>query len=548
MENLGNISIGIHHIVNYHVLWQSIKSFSIMSKRTYNILFHLHTVSGIVTSVALYVIFFTGSFAFFRDEIVNWERGHNVEVAEEIQLDFDDTFKQMSNEKSLFSRDIELKHYYNEQNIGVSLGASKDTLLSKEKAARSFYYLNTKDKSTTDYVSSYSLGEFLYRLHFFAQLPHPFGYYLSGFVAFFFLFALITGIIVHWDKIISNFYVFRPMTKLKTVWTDAHTALGVIGFPFQFVYAVTGTFFMLKVLLIAPTALALYDGDDNKLYEDLEYTHPEFEFQNSPLEKPVSINALVQQVKDNWEGFKVNEVHIFNYGDTGMHVSVSGNLDYKDKINGYGYTIFNAAENSIYSVKDPTKKTSYLDAVKGIFYRLHLGDYGGYGLRIISFVLGLIGCFVILSGVLIWLTARNKKNIPPKKKKFNEAVVRYYLAICLSLYPVTALSFVLIQVINPAGMSLLYKFYFIGWLLITIFFIIKKDNYFTNKYTLLSGSLIGLAIPLVNGFCTGNWIWVSYAKGYDQILFIDVFWIVLSIVGLLIVGKLNVAEKKTKAD
>lgn len=49
-----------------------------MSKRTYNILFHLHTVSGIVISVALYVIFFTGSFSFFRDEIVNWERGHTV--------------------------------------------------------------------------------------------------------------------------------------------------------------------------------------------------------------------------------------------------------------------------------------------------------------------------------------------------------------------------------------------------------------------------------------------------------------------------------------
>ncbi|WP_299320897.1 PepSY domain-containing protein [uncultured Maribacter sp.] len=514
-----------------------------MSKRTYNILFHLHTVSGIVISVALYIIFFTGSFAFFRDEIANWERGHTVESSEEIKLNFDETFQHLSKEKNLYSRDVELIHYYNEQNIGVNLGASKDTLLSKEDIAGSYFYLNIKDKSTTDYVSSYSLGEFLYRLHFFAQLPQPYGYYLSGFVAFFFLFALITGIIVHWEKIISNFYVFRPMSKLKTVWTDAHTALGVIGFPFQFVYAVTGAFFMLKLLLVAPTALTLYDGDDKKLYADLEYAHPEFDFQNTPLAKPVSIDALVQQVKDNWEGFRVNEVHVFNYGDTSMHVSVSGNLAYKDKINGYGYTIFNVANNSIHSVKDPTKKTSYLDAVKGIFFRLHFGDYGGYGLRIISFILGLIGCFVILSGVLIWLTARNKKNIPPKKKKFNETVVRYYLAICLSLYPITALSFILVQVINPAGMSLLYKFYFIGWLLITTLFILKKDNYFTNKYTLLSGSIIGLTIPIVNGICTGNWIWVSYVKGYDQILFIDIFWIVISIIGLLILRKMNASKK-----
>ncbi|RYG94835.1 PepSY domain-containing protein, partial [archaeon] len=34
--------------------------------------FHTHTVSGIVISVVLFVIFFAGSFSFFRDEIINW--------------------------------------------------------------------------------------------------------------------------------------------------------------------------------------------------------------------------------------------------------------------------------------------------------------------------------------------------------------------------------------------------------------------------------------------------------------------------------------------
>ncbi|MBQ4914218.1 PepSY domain-containing protein [Maribacter sp. MMG018] len=516
-----------------------------MSKRTYNILFHLHTVSGIVISVALYVIFFTGSFAFFRDEIVNWERGHTVKAPDEITVDLDETVNNLSKEQSLFGRDIELRHYYNEQRIGVNLGASKDTLLSKDLAAGSFYYLDTKDNTTTDYASSYTLGEFLYRLHFFAQLPHPYGYYLSGFVAFFFLFAIFTGILVHWDKIIKNFYVFRPRAKLKTLWTDAHTALGVIGFPFQFVYAVTGAFFMLKLLLVAPSVLALYDGDDKKLYEDLEYSHPEFAFDNTPLPTPVSINDYVDRVKKKWKDFKVTEVHIFNYGDTNMHVSVSGNLDYKDKLNGYGYTIFKVADQSVHSVKDPTLKTSYLDVVKGIFFRLHFGDYGGYGLRIISFIMGLIGCFVILSGVLIWLTARDKKNIPLKKRKFNEGVVRYYLAICLSMYPITALSFIMVQVVNPAGMSMLYKFFFIGWLLISILFILKKDNYFTNKYSLLSGSILGLAIPIVNGIYTGNWLWVSYSKRLEQILFIDVFWILLALTGFWVLYKMNKQQKPT---
>ena len=49
-----------------------------MNKRSYNIFFHLHTISGIIISAALFVIFFTGSFSFFRDEIANWQKNEEV--------------------------------------------------------------------------------------------------------------------------------------------------------------------------------------------------------------------------------------------------------------------------------------------------------------------------------------------------------------------------------------------------------------------------------------------------------------------------------------
>jgi hypothetical protein len=57
------------------------------------------------------------------------------------------------------------------------------------------------------------MGEFLFRLHFMAQLNQvpirvgiaPFGYLIAGITAFIFLFALITGLLLHWDKIVSNF-------------------------------------------------------------------------------------------------------------------------------------------------------------------------------------------------------------------------------------------------------------------------------------------------------------------------------------------------------
>ena len=515
-----------------------------MKNRSYNILFHTHTVSGIVISVVLYIIFFAGSFSFFRDEIVNWQRNQSVEITDDIQLDFNATLDSLSSNYNLYGRDVEIKKHYIEQRVGVSLSASKDTLTNKEAKTSEFFYLDTKNYSKNSYLESYTLGEFLYRLHFLAQVPYPIGYYLSGFIAFFFLFAIITGVLIHWKKIVSNFFLFRPFGKLKNLWTDAHTSLGIIGLPFQFVYAVTGAFFMIKLLLVAPNIMVLYNGDQSKFYDDLEYSHPNYELESNSLKTDFNINSYVEKTKKIWQDFNVTEMHIFNYGNTNMHVLVNGHLNYKDKFTGTGEAIYKVNSNELIYKKDPIQNTSYLDGVKNTLFRLHFADYGGYALKILSFILGIISCFVIISGVMIWLVARDKKNIPEKKRRFNMRVVRIYLAVCLSMYPITAASFIAVKIFQPISQSFIYSFYFISWLLLSIFFIIKKDLHYINKYTLLSGSILGLLIPITNGIATKNWIWKSFSNNQFQIFFVDAFWLVLALVTLWISLKL---KKKTNS-
>lgn len=510
-----------------------------MKNRTYNILFHTHTVSGIVISVVLYIIFFAGSFSFFRDEIVNWERNEAVAVTNDIDVDFNAVLDTLNNQHILYGRDIELRKNYVEQRIGVSLSASKDTILNKDGSlAASYFYLDTKTTKQHSYLESYSLGEFLYRLHFLAQIPYPVGYYLSGFIALFFLFAIVTGVIIHWKKIISNFFVFRPLQKLKTVWTDAHTALGMIGLPFQFVYAVTGAFFMIKLLLVAPNVMVLFNGNQAKFYETLEYSHPQYEFLKNALDEDFNVNTFINKTKKLWKNFNVNEVHIFNYGNQNMHVLVSGHLDYNQQFNGIGEAIYNVKNNQLVHKKTPYT-TSYLDGVKNTLFRLHFADYGGYTLKIISFVLGLITCFVIISGVLIWLVARQKKDVPENKKRFNQKVVSIYLAICLSMYPVTALAFSIVKIATPTSQGFLYKFYFISWLLASAYFMYKRDIKFINKYTLLAGSILGYLVPVINGIVTGNWFFIALKNNYFQVFLIDVFWIVLSTITLFAFFKLK---------
>ena len=519
-----------------------------MGKRIYNILFNLHTVSGIVISVALYVIFFAGSFSFFRDDIVAWERNEQAVEDDHLPPNINAILNHIDNTYSLAGRDINLKTYYAERAIAVNLTPSKDSLATENAKQAAFFYLDPVSFEAQSYGDAYSLGEFLYRLHFFAQIYYPVGYYLSGFIAFFFLIAIITGVLVHWKKIVPNFYTFRPWAKLKTIWTDAHTALGILGLPFQFILAVTGAFFMLKALLIAPSVLALYDGNQNQLYEDLEFNKPTYAFLNHKLTELPNIEALVTKTSAKWSHFNLNEIAISNYGDANMQITLNGFLDYAVKFNAPGSITFKPQTNETTILKDPYLPASYLDSVKNVMFRLHFGDYGGYFLRIVSFILGILSCLVIISGVLIWLVARDRKNIPDKKRLFYNKVARIYMAICLSMYPVTALAFIAVKVIQPAGQTFLYWFYFGVWLLLSLYLIFKKDLKYMSDFCLIAGSILGFLIPLANGVFSNSWFWEQFALGNVQIAFVDLFWIILALLSLFAFTKSKSPVKELKGN
>jgi uncharacterized iron-regulated membrane protein len=176
-----------------------------MNNRHYNIYFHTHTVSGIVISVVLFVIFFAGSFSFFRDEINSWERSESTSLTKEIELDYTTALDTLDKKFILNGRNITISKPSNERRVAIYLEGTKDTLAPAKQKEGQFFYLDTKTFKSFTYEESYSLGEFLYRLHFLAQIPYPVGYYLSGFIALFFLFAIVTGVLLHWKKIVSNY-------------------------------------------------------------------------------------------------------------------------------------------------------------------------------------------------------------------------------------------------------------------------------------------------------------------------------------------------------
>ncbi|QEC51840.1 putative iron-regulated membrane protein [Anseongella ginsenosidimutans] len=512
-----------------------------MNLRNYNIYFHTHTISGIIICGLLYVIFFAGSFSFFKDEISSWQRGVSFEQHKETSFPYETFLDSMDREYGLAGRDLTLYFYANTLKAGVSIGPSKDTLNEKASEGGFFSYdFITKEKTT--YTESYDMAEFLYRLHFLAQLNgvvpfrlgYPFGYIIAGLVSFLFLFALITGLLVHWDKLVSNFFLFRPWSKLKTIWTDLHTVLGVIGFPYQFVFAFTGIILITNIAFIAPFTHLLYGDNPDKVYEDLGYTAAtEAEYLNKPLEQVPDIRQFIGKTEEMWPDAFIKLVTVKNYGDQGMQLAIQADADHRKSFAGTGVMVYDLHTGEVLQQKSPYGQATYVNGLRSLIYRLHFGDYGGYFLKVIYFIMGIMGCLVIVSGILIWLVARDKNSVPPHKRKFNFWLSNVYLATCLTMFPVTAFTFIAVKMNAPADQDFIYHVYFYSWLILALYYIVRRDINRTNRETLLLGAVLSLCVPVTNGIYSGNWPWKTFADGAMDIFFLDLLWIAIAVVAYI---------------
>lgn len=542
-----------------------------MKIRNYNIYFNTHTISGIIICAILYVIFFAGSFSFFKDEISAWQKSRSAYTHQATANDYDFLLDSLHTAHNLMGRDLTFYIQDNDVQAYVNMGASQDTTVKRKAAAQppregrgrgrgrgngdaAYFQYDFQRKQPASYAESYDMGEFLYRLHFLAQLNQvpirigtPFGYLVAGIVSFLFLFALITGLLLHWDKIVSNFFTFRPWNKWKTVWTDMHTALGVIGFPFQLMYAVTGVVLIINTVLILPFSKFLYDGDSQKLYTELGYNDgTTYEYRYQPLPGRIALNPYLKQVADRWPDSHVSRIYVKNYGDESMHIAIEATPDFSSNFAGVGKIVFHPATQSIVHEKSPVGSASYVDHVKALVYRLHFGDFGGYPVKVTFFVLGIMGCLVIISGILIWLVARDKKNIPAHKRKFNFWAANVFLAICLTMLPVTALTFIAIKLHPAADQAFIYRVYFYSWLALSVVYVARRNLRVTNRETLLVGGLLALCIPVVNGVVTGNWLWNAQRTGAMDIFLVDFLWLAIGVVSLIACYRIRLDGKNTE--
>lgn len=527
------------------------------NRRSYNVFFNAHTVSGIAISVALFVIFLAGTYTLFRNEINHWHKSAKP-TAYLVDVDYDQILSIVKQEGFVTKgRDITISYRESIPNyIQVNAEALPFTLsnpeveISKEDSLASGAISlkidpNTYQVEALEPVSeSDLLGDFLYHLHHFKQIP-AIGQYLAGFVAVFFLFTIITGVIIHWKKIVSNFFTFRLKSSVKNLWTDAHTTLGVIGLPFQFMYALTGAFYGLVLVLYIPILFLVFDGDKAKMLSLIELEVPQPKEKIMIPSSDVRVNSLVSMAHDNLKKEKIDFelIRLSDY-ETDSAVLLVNTLIGSEQHFFNQQTTKYSLSDGVFLGQKPIDEISYYQVTTSLITKFHFAAYGGYLVKAVHFSLALITCFVIISGVMVWITARDKKAYA-RKSTFNRNVGAIFIGACLGLYPSIALLFCLAKLF-PDNFSNAGTVFFLFWILFIIYsYIIKSPFKITKRALLLAGG-IGIAVPLTNGLSSGLWFWHSLQDGYPYSFFVDVLWLVASILTLWVASKARPVDKSVK--
>ncbi|MFP4229494.1 MAG: PepSY-associated TM helix domain-containing protein, partial [Salinivenus sp.] len=250
--------------------------------RAYKLMWDAHSATGIVIGLALFVLFATGALLLFRGEIRQWEEPRlRMSTAAADTADTRPSLDALTHPvlDSLGKGEALPSYVYvtlpedGHDNLyvhasGGTIGASHNTWVNPTSGE---WVANPDEGAVT---------QTLYHLHFFYQFGR-WGLYLAGLIGLFGFLAVTTGTLVHLNRIVKDFFQFRPGKKLRVAWADAHKVLGTIGLPFQTMYVLTGAYLGLVGLIALPYASILFDDNMATYYQKAGYYAPSVEMDSA---------------------------------------------------------------------------------------------------------------------------------------------------------------------------------------------------------------------------------------------------------------------------
>ncbi|MEM1127452.1 MAG: PepSY-associated TM helix domain-containing protein [Bacteroidota bacterium] len=493
----------------------------LVGPRAFKLFWDAHSVTGIVIGLGLFVIFYAGAFALYRAELHAWS--DPALRMGEVQVSMDDAVAPLfAASPPAQGADVQVQYPFRERTYyfvryQTPVGDTTETITATISPVTG-EALEGESRGSRS-----ALGEMLYRLHFFGQGGF-WGELIAGLVGVFFLFAVVSGLLIHLRKLPKDWHTFRPKVKLRAALADAHTVLGLVGLPFAAMYAISGAFLALLIVLLAPTVIVVFEGDQNKAFELISgFEIPPHEPTGEPAEM-LSFQAYLDAVPESWAGTVTPTlITIHGWGDEAAIAQVYG--DAISSLTAGPEAILDASTGEVLAASNPTIGTP-LGGTTAALVNLHYARFGpGTPIaKVLYFLLALATSAVILTGNILWVLVRRPKD-PRATPRLHRVLARLTVGLGCGLVaavPVLFLTTAALPIDLPALRTWEHIALFGTWGVLLVAAFAGPSAVWAARWQLMLAGVLTLLVPLANGVFTGAWPWVSMANGWWDVFTIDV--------------------------
>lgn len=359
-------------------------------------------------------------------------------------------------------------------------------------------------------------GGLLYRMHYRLHYVNArtVGRYIVGIASMLMLIGLITGIIIHLRKILKDFFTFRQDRNLHS-WLDGHIFTSVLALPFHLMITYSGlAFFVFTYMPL--TALANYDGDKRSYIQEA-----------FPREKAIKIQGIkeplasIEQMRKNAEayfGSPIKSISIINQGDSSAIVNFTRENSTLFSSEKADKVYFSGIDGKMIENQSPNrpKATRARDVLTG----LHRGDFANIYARWLYFLSGVLGTFMIATGLVIWTKKREAK----QKDTLGFKLVDNLNMVTIAGLPIAVAVYFwanrLIPIDVPKRAMQEADAMFIAWLVVFVFVFSVNSRKMWVVLFYLSATLYAL-LPISNFFLTGRHLAITIAQGDWTLVWMD---------------------------
>ena len=520
----------------------------------------LHTWASLILGWLLYAIFLTGTLSFFQNEISIW-----------MKPEFHQSVPQKSQiEQTRVALAYLQQHHPDAGSWAIQLPNSRQntTILNirgagEDPRARRGGTRLTIDSATSEVLQARETrgGSFLYRFHFeLYGLPRIWARWIVGIATLLMLVAIISGVITH-KKIFKDFFTFRP-GKGQRSWLDAHNATAVFALPFHIMITFSGLLLLLFTLM--PWGVSqIYENrgaflqdqrksliQDNSVQAesgDSDQRRPRSEGENrgergdmsarsearrsrgdAPPARPAPLADLapiLAAAEKQWKNNPVATINIIQPNTAKAEIELRAlngvSVAYR---NVYPSLAFNGVTGELKPDQTTLKTPSVANGIYNVFTTLHEARGVDLALRWLLFMSGVVGTFMIATGLILWCVKRAPQQQKQGYKSFGYRLVEVTNIAAIIGLPIACAAYFYANRFIPADMDMRLNWeirsFFIIWLLTLVYAMIRSNRQAWLELLLLATAAFAL-LPIVNFLTGGQAIWNSIMHGQWMIASFD---------------------------